>query len=112
MPTATSRLATGLFVVFEVLANVLMLNVLIAVVSDSYELAQSKARRIYLETQLEQAVVFDGLGFTAVRAPCFEWARGQLAKLQCLGSSSDSESNDAEEDAAEGDDAWEGRTAL
>jgi len=103
-----ASLATALFVAFELLANVLMLNVLIAVVSDSFEDAQTRGRQIFLQTQLEQVALFDSLGLTTVSIPCLERAWEQLGKAQLrwFGSSD----GDQVEDTDQGDAEWTGRT--
>ena len=57
----TSRAAVLLLVMYTFLVNVLLLNILIAVVSDSYEYALIRARKLFLRARLDLVAELDTL---------------------------------------------------
>jgi hypothetical protein len=59
-----SPMEIGLYVSYELVVVILMLNVLIAVVGDSYEYSIIRARTTFLETRVELVVELETLGMT------------------------------------------------
>ena len=64
-----------LFVAYILFVTVLLLNVLIAVVSDSYDGAQTRAKKLYLAARLEFVARLDAMYLTAAMSQ----QRGPLA---------------------------------
>jgi len=62
-----SALSVFLFILFMFFVVIVMLNVLIAVVSDSYDLAMTRAENLFLRTRLELVAELDALGVTRDR---------------------------------------------
>ena len=54
----------GVYVIYELVVVILMLNVLIAVVGDSYEYSIIRARTTFVETRRELIVELETLGLT------------------------------------------------
>ena len=54
----------GVYVIYELVVVILMLNVLIAVVGDSYEYSIIRARTTFVETRVELIVELETLGLT------------------------------------------------
>jgi hypothetical protein len=52
---------------------IILLNVLIAVVSDSYSYAKTKARQLFLRSRLELIAELDALGLSDEVAPCLPY---------------------------------------
>ena len=63
-PESLAVLATLIFVVFISFVVIVMLNVLIAVVSDSYDYAMTRATQLFLRTRLQLVAELDSLGLT------------------------------------------------
>lgn len=60
-------LARALFVGYMIIVFIIMMNVLIAVISDSYASAQAKAETLYLRAQIQYTAVWDAMGLTRPR---------------------------------------------
>merc|ERR1711904_30105 len=77
-PDPGAKVISGtIFVIFMLVVNILMLNVLIAVVSDSYDYARIRSQKIFLRSRLERTAEFDLMGLTTNRwsslQRCFRW---------------------------------------
>merc|ERR1719191_1482978 len=78
-------LSETIFVIFMLVVNILMLNVLIAVVSDSYDYARIRSQKIFLRTRLERTAEFDLLGLTTDCWPRLQERVHWLEKLFATG---------------------------
>ena len=63
---AISSVAVALFVSFMLFFFLVCVNVLIAVVADSYDYALFRARKIYLRTKLQLVAEFEAVGLTTL----------------------------------------------
>ena len=99
---------TLFFVLNTFIVMVIALNMLIAIVSDSYEYAQIRARKLFLRTRVELAADLVAIGAARSRAPSV--AIGTLGRLlapmkrvlQLTAEPADGEDGDD-------DDEWQGR---
>jgi len=64
---ASTVLARTLFYAYMIVVFIIMMNVLIAVVSDSWANAQAHAKTLFRRGQLQYSALFDALGLTKVR---------------------------------------------
>eukprot|EP00613_Pedinella_sp_CCMP2098_P042777 CAMPEP_0171793340 /NCGR_PEP_ID=MMETSP0991-20121206/67499_1 /TAXON_ID=483369 /ORGANISM="non described non described, Strain CCMP2098" /LENGTH=385 /DNA_ID=CAMNT_0012403587 /DNA_START=21 /DNA_END=1178 /DNA_ORIENTATION=+ len=62
--SSTQALAILLFIAFMFFVVVVMLNVLIAVVSDAYDYSMTRAQQLFLRTRLQLVAELDSLGLT------------------------------------------------
>jgi len=62
---ATSEYDVAIFVAYTFLVMVMMLNILIAVVSDSYDYAQIRARQLFLSARLDLVAEMDAIGIAS-----------------------------------------------
>merc|ERR1711904_157941 len=85
-PDPGAKVISGtIFVIFMLVVNILMLNVLIAVVSDSYDFARIRSHKIFLRTRLERTAEFDLLGLTTNSWPRLQQRLNWLEKRFATG---------------------------
>ena len=103
------------FVVFLFVVFIIMLNVLIAVVSDSYDFASTQAQSLFLVTRLGLVAELDALGLTqsGLVPPHLEECLAALVRplarsLRLIKETSDDD-DDADDDDGEESETYEGR---
>eukprot|EP00747_Dinoflagellata_sp_TGD_P024946 gnl/TRDRNA2_/TRDRNA2_130900_c1_seq1.p1 gnl/TRDRNA2_/TRDRNA2_130900_c1~~gnl/TRDRNA2_/TRDRNA2_130900_c1_seq1.p1 ORF type:complete len:269 (-),score=33.39 gnl/TRDRNA2_/TRDRNA2_130900_c1_seq1:310-1068(-) len=69
------------FVVFMLIVQIMMLNVLIAVVSESYDIAHVKAHDLYHRSRLNLAAELDAMGLTREGLHGLYWVSGWLLRI-------------------------------
>ena len=106
---------TLLFVLNTFIVMVIALNMLIAIVSDSYEYAQIRASKLFLRTRVELAAELVAIGAARSRAPSVAIdTLGRLLApmkrvLQLTAEPADGEDGDDDGGGGDDDDEWQGR---
>ena len=105
----TTRVALLAFVVFQFLITIVMLNMLVAVVSDSYECAQTRAANLYLRTRIKLTAELVVIGAAKARSPT--WVTNVLGfvlqPLKAIFRTSPDALDEKDENSSEDD--WRGR---
>ena len=115
MGPAMSAWSTLFFVLNTFIVMIIALNMLIAIVSDSYEYAQIRASKLFLRTRVELAAELVAIGAARSRPPTA--ASNLLGRvlvpmkhvLQLSAELPDSEDAGDGGDGGGGDDEWQGR---
>ena len=76
-----SAMDISIYVLYEIIVVILMLNVLIAVVGDSYEYSIIRARTTFVETRVELVVELETLGLTDPYTRINKWVREVQKKM-------------------------------
>ena len=106
---------TLIFVLNTFIVMVIALNMLIAIVSDSYEYAQIRASKLFLRTRVELAAELVAIGAARSRAPSVAIdTLGRLLApmkrvLQLTAEPADGEDGDDDGGGGDDDDEWQGR---
>ena len=106
---------TLLFVLNTFIVMVIALNMLIAIVSDSYEYAQIRASKLFLRTRVELAAELVAIGAARSRAPSVAIdTLGRLLApmkrvLQLTAEPADREDGEDDGGGGDDDDEWQGR---
>jgi hypothetical protein len=114
-----------LFMLVMLVICILLLNVLIAVVSDKYDFAQTRSRELLLEARLEEVAEFDAMGITRIDLETpfrrilrlgkgvSERLEGELtARLLASGKVEEEVDDEEHVEIEDDEDQWEGRLSA